>query len=94
MNKKLTAVQCHRWSYDCDMYFVFYGPQCSVTGGHMIATCTLFFMVSMTQHFRFVLYCYMNVLLRLLFNICCQNELVSVSVKWTCIYNIFIINII
>ena len=24
-------------------------------GGHMISTCTLFFMVSMTQHFRFVL---------------------------------------
>ena len=32
-------------------------------GGHMISTCTLFFMVSMTQHFKFVLPHYMNVLL-------------------------------
>ena len=32
-------------------------------GGHMISTCTLFFMVSMTQHFKFVLSHYMNVLL-------------------------------
>ena len=51
-------------------------------GGHMISTCTLFFMVSMTQHFRFVLFDYMNVLLRLLkFNNCCQNKLISVSVS-------------
>ena len=48
----------------------------------MISTCTLFFMVSMTQHFRFVLFDYMNVLLRLLkFNSCCQNKLISVSVS-------------
>ena len=48
----------------------------------MISTCTLFFMVSMTQHFRYVLFDYMNVLLRLLkFNSCCQNKLISVSVS-------------
>ena len=52
-------------------------------GGHMISTCTLFFMVSMTQlHFRFVLSHYMNILLILLrFNSCCQNKLISVSVS-------------
>ena len=32
-------------------------------GGHMISTCTLFFMVSMTQHLKFVLSHYINVLL-------------------------------
>ena len=50
-------------------------------GGHMISTCTLFFMVSMTQHFKFVLSHYMNVLLILWYNSCCQNKLISVSVS-------------
>ena len=46
----------------------------------MISTCTLFFMVSMTQHFRFVLSHYMNVLLILLrFNSCCQHKVSSES---------------
>ena len=31
----------------------------------MISTCTLFFMVSMTQHFKFVLTHYMNVKLKI-----------------------------
>ena len=49
----------------------------------MQSTCTLFFMVSMTQHLD--LYYpihYMNILLILLqFNSCCQNKLISVSVS-------------
>ena len=46
----------------------------------MISTCTLFFMVSMTQHFKFVLSHYINVLL-ILYNSCCQNKIMSVSVS-------------
>ena len=48
----------------------------------MILICTLFFMVLMTQHFRFLLFHYLNVLLILLrFNSCCQNKLISVSMS-------------
>ena len=47
----------------------------------MISTCTLFFTVSMTQPYKFVLSHYMNVMLILRYNNCCQNKLISVSVS-------------
>ena len=64
----------------CDVPF---HPKPDVTAAyqyHLISTCPLYFLVSVSQHFRFVLSHDMNVLLILLRFNSCQNKFISVSV--------------